>query len=64
VRPIDVEDDDEDDDDKDAEDDKDEAKLEEGGNEETEETEGHRLPCESTRCRRAISGVSETSASR
>ena len=67
MRPIDDDDDeDEDTDDNEAEgaEEDDDAETEVAEAEATDEMEGHRLPCESTRYRRAMAGVSETNASR
>lgn len=73
MRPIEDEDADADADDEAAEDaeddssdddDDDDAEMEAEEAEAADEMEGHRLPCESTRYRRAMSGVSEVSASR
>jgi hypothetical protein len=66
VRPSDDDDEDEDTDDEEAADaeDDDAALMEVAEAEVTDDMEGHRLPCESTRYRRAMAGVSDASASR
>ncbi len=66
MRPIDNDDEDEETDDKGAEgaEDDDDAETEVAEAEAADDMEGHRLPCESTRYRRAMAGVSDASASR
>ncbi len=66
MRPIDDDDENEDTDDKEAEgaEDDDDAETEVAEAEAADEMEGHRWPCESTRYRRAMAGVSDASASR